>query len=252
MRIGIITGASSGLGREFAMQLSKEYSELEELWVIARRKERLNQLKKVCPCKLRILDYDLTDPNVFDTLKKILKEEQPEIEILINGSGFGKRGKFTDISFKDNLAMIDLNCKALTAVTYLCIPYMKPGSHIVEIASSAAFLPQPGFLVYAATKSYVLSFSRALRAELAPKKIHVMAICPGPVSTEFFQISDKGMDVKPFRKALMADPNKVVAVAIKGMKQKKEQSVYGFIIKLFHLISKVLPHRLLIFLSNKM
>ena len=250
MSIAIVTGASSGLGREFVIQICKKHPELREIWVIARRKNRLEQLKENCGCKLRILPFDLSGLEDLLELKKLLKKEKPKIQILMNGAGFGKYGEFANSIYEDNLSMIDVNCKSLTAITYLCIPYMKRGGHIVFMASAAAFLPQPRFAIYAASKSYVLSFSRALRAELSHKKIHVMAICPGTVATDFFRISHKGKDLAPYKKVFMANPQKVVAAAMKHMKIKKEISVYGVPMKCFYILSKMVPHKLLIWIAD--
>lgn len=250
MSIAIVTGASSGLGREFVIQICKKYPELGEIWIVARRKNRLEQLKENCRCKLRILPFDLSNSEEFLELKELLKKEKPKIQILMNGAGFGKYGEFADSTYEDNLSMVDVNCKSLTAITYLCIPYMKRGGHIVFMASAAAFLPQPRFAIYAATKSYVLSFSRALRAELSHKKIYVMAICPGSVDTEFFNTSHKGKELASYKKVFMANPKKVVEAAITHMKMKKEISVYGVPMKSFYILSKIVPHKLLIWIVD--
>ena len=134
--------------------------------------------------------------------------------------------------------MIDLNCKALTLFTGICLPYVSTHSRIINAASAAAFSPQPGFNVYAATKAYVLSFSRALNAELKSRKVTVTAICPGPVDTEFFDIAgSKGMKLK------YSDPAKVVTKAIKDAALGNEISVYGVTMKVAEAAAKILPHK---------
>lgn len=250
MNIAVVTGASSGLGREFVIQISKNYPELKEIWVIARRKNRLEELKESCTCKLRILPFDLSNSEDLLKVEELFKKTKPKIHILMNGAGFGKYGEFSNSNYQDILSMIDVNCKSLTAITYLSIPYMKKGGTIISISSAAAFLPQARFAVYSACKSYVLSFSRALRSELYHKRIYVMAICPGPVATEFFDISHKGKKIATYKNLFMAKPKKVVEVALKDMKIKKEISVYGWPMKCFQVISKILPHKLLIWINE--
>lgn len=186
MKIAIITGASSGMGREFAKQIEFLYKDLDEIWVIARRKERLEELKSHIKTKTRIFEGDLLEKDIYKELSETLEEEIPNIRMLVNAAGFGKVGKVKEIACEDQTEMIHLNCIALTHMTKLCIPYMTRGSRIVNLASASAFCPQPSFSVYAATKSYVLSFSRSLRAELSDEGILVTAVCPGPVDTEFF------------------------------------------------------------------
>ena len=142
--------------------------------------------------------------------------------------------------------MIDLNCHALTEMTYFCIPYMKKNSRIIQLASSAAFLPQPDFAVYAASKSYVYSFSRALARELAPRKIYVTAVCPGPVDTPFFDIAEKSGSMLGIKKLTIAKADKVVRQAIADSYKKKENSVYSRVIRSFELLAKVVPHSVIL------
>ena len=203
MRIAVVTGASSGMGREFVLQLGYFYKNLDEIWGgwIARRRERLEELSGISRIPLRIIDGDLQKKKVYRRIHEILTEEKPDIRMLINSAGFGKSGTVTEIArenFRIQTDMVDLNCRALTRMTLLCLPYMSRGSRIVNLASAAAFCPQPSFAVYAATKSYVLSFSRALGAELSGREIPVTAVCPGPVDTEFFNVS--GNQKNPWKK----------------------------------------------------
>ncbi|SCP94970.1 SDR family NAD(P)-dependent oxidoreductase [Anaerobium acetethylicum] len=251
MQIAIVTGASSGIGKEFVFQLTKAYRNLDEIWVIARREERLVELQKKLPLKLRILTYDLTEEGSITALKELLAEEKPQIKVLVNSSGFGKRGYFEENSYEDIKGMIDLNCRSLTEITYVCIPYMSKGSRIIQLASSAAFMPQPNFAVYSASKSFVFSFSRALRRELSGKGIYVTTVCPGPVRTEFFGIADSECPRPMFKDAFMADPVKVVSKAIRDSHKKKEYSIYGGVMKAFYVLSKAAPHRVLIFFADK-
>ncbi|MBQ7706972.1 MAG: SDR family NAD(P)-dependent oxidoreductase, partial [Lachnospiraceae bacterium] len=179
--------------------------------------------------------------------KNLLEKFKPSVRLLVNAAGYGMIGKFSELSESDNTGMIDLNCTALTRITDMTIPYMsKGGANIINIASSAAFLPQPSFAVYAASKSYVLSLSRALNQELKSRRIKVTAVCPGPVDTEFFGIAETYHDVKLYKKMMFAKADKVVALALKDAFHGKTVSVYGIGIKGFRILSKIMPHELLI------
>ena len=161
MNIAIITGASSGIGKEFALQLDAGLYTIDEFWLIARRKDRLEELACDLDHMAKTIPLDLTQEADMEHLRALLRKERPAVRMLINCSGYGIMGQFSEIDSREQVGMIDLNCRALTEITHACLPYMKKNSRIIQLASSAAFLPQPGFAVYAASKSYVLSFSRA-------------------------------------------------------------------------------------------
>ena len=243
MKIAIVTGASSGMGREFVKQIGHFYRSLDEIWVIARREERLKELQEKSVVPLRILDGDLLHRPVYMKLKKALMEEKPDIRMLVNAAGFGKSGTVEDIWEEDKniqLEMIDLNCIALSRMTFYCLPYLSEGSRILNLASAAAFCPQPSFTVYAATKAYVLSFSRGLGAELKEKGIVVTAVCPGPVDTEFFDVS--GKTENPWKKLTMVKASNVVRKALLDTRSGKTVSVYGIPMKAAKVAAKLLPH----------
>ena len=243
MKIALVTGASSGLGREFVRQIA-EQGKVEEIWAIARRRDRLEALQSISAVPIRVLALDLTRLGDMEYLRNTLQDELPDIRILVNAAGMGRMGPTVDVSAKDNDAMIDLNCRGLTEMTCTCLPWMHKGTRIINLASAAAFCPQAKFAVYAATKSYVLSFSRSLAAELKEKGIFVTAVCPGPVDTPFFEVSGKlpgGM-----KEAVMADPVQVVKQALIDAKYKKEVSVYGTAMKGAEAATKVLPHGMIL------
>lgn len=246
MKIAVVTGASSGMGREFVRQLGYFYRSLDEIWVIARRRERLEELRELSRIPIRIFEGNLIKKQVYRELSCALEEEQPDIRMLVNAAGFGKSGSVEKIASKELRAqtdMVDLNCRALTRMTLFCLPYMSRGSRIVNLASAAAFCPQPGFAVYAATKSYVLSFSRALGAELRRRGIYVTAVCPGPVDTEFFNIS--GALTNPLKKLTMAKAEDVVHRALKDSRAGREMSVYGIAMRAAFLGTRLVPHGLI-------
>lgn len=242
--IALVTGASSGMGKEFVREIAKKYKGLDEIWVIARRKDRLRELKKeIAGTRVRMLPLDLTKEESFERLTKVLAKEQPDVRILVNASGYGISGPFEFQTEEDASGMVRLNCEALTRVTYLVLPYLRRGSFIYQIASSAGFAPQPGFTVYAATKAYVKSFSIALRQELSWREIKVTAVCPGPVKTEFFDRAYEQEEMKFYKKFVMADPKKVVRKAIRDARKNKAVSVYGMTMKVTRIICKLLPGR---------
>ncbi len=245
-KIAVVTGASSGMGRETALQLADRFSWLDEIWLIARREERLVRLKKELPCPSRIFELDLTDPSALSSLSAALEEEKPRIVFLVNAAGYGKIGRAGEVSLSEEMGMPDLNCTALTGITHLALPYMGKNSRILQFASAAAFLPQPGFAVYAASKAFVLSYSRALGEEVKKRGIYVTAVCPGPVKTEFFDIAQTSGKIPLYKMLAMANPKKVVKLAVRDSVMKKSVSVYGPLMKLFRLAAKVLPHSLLL------
>ncbi len=251
MRIAIVTGASSGMGREMVRQIPYLYKNLDEIWVIARRKERLFSLAKQVILPLRIFEGDLLNDKVFVTLEEALEIEHPDVRMLVNAAGFGMSGNFLELAKKENelqLEMIDLNCRALTKMITISISYMNQGSRIINLASAAAFCSQPSFAVYAATKAYVDRFSKALSAELKSKDIYVTSVCPGPVDTEFFQTSGGGLN--PLKKWCMANPAKVVHKALQDSKKKKDCSVYGISMKISKIITKIVPHKWVLWFFN--
>ncbi len=250
MRIAVVTGASSGMGREFVRQIEHLYKELDEIWVIARRRERLEELRSRMLTNVRIFQGDLLKDEIYQDILQALEEKTPNIRMLVNAAGVGKKGEVKELSCDSQLEMIDLNCKSLTRITKICIPYMKKGSRIINMASAAAFCPQPSFSVYASTKAYVLSFSRSLGKELEKEDIYVTAVCPGPVETEFLEIA--GKTDNPIKDAAMVQPEAVVKKALVDAKNKKDVSVYGVTMKATKVATKLLPHRILIDAMDKL
>lgn len=245
-KIALITGASSGFGSIMATKFSNQFKCIDELYLVARRKERLDEIAKTIdkPCKIIPMDLVSTD-NILE-LADMIKEENVCIKILANCAGFGIFGDFEELSDEKCMDMVDLNCKALTILTKKLLPYMSYNSRIINIASSAAFMPQKRFAVYAASKAYVLSFTRALNQELKGTSVSATAVCPGPANTEFFDIALEVSDRIPFYKEMfMSDAEKVVDKAIKDAILQKEVSVYGIPMKLFRVLAKLVPHSII-------
>lgn len=243
MNIAIVTGASSGLGWEYARQLAPR-SEVDEVWLVARREERMQELAKtLMGAEGRVFAVDLCDPAQLAEFFAALEREKPTVTWLVNNAGYGKIGRFVDIDLGQHLGMIDLNIRALTEITQRVLPYCTRGSKIIQIASSAGFSPLANFAVYAATKAYVLNFSNALAAELADAGIQVTAVCPGPVDTEFQAVATgDGSNYAPeFVTAQAAD---VVRKSIADARKGRMNSVYGATMKTWGALSGLVPRRL--------
>lgn len=239
MKIAVITGASSGIGWEFVKGIDAS-EQLDEIWVIARRRERLEQVAQTVKTKVRPIALDLTLPESFDAYRAMLEKEKPEIHVLINNSGFGVFGPFEERDLAQQLKIIDLNDKALVAMTYLSLPYMRKGDMIYNVASSSAFQPVPYQAIYGSSKVFVFNFSRALNMELKPRGIRVMAVCPHWCKTEFFDTAVTDDTIVYYN--FFNTPQEVVQTAIRNMKKGRDVSLAGFKIKLQRLEVKLLPH----------
>ena len=212
----------------------------------ARRADALAQLNAECPYPVRPISLDLCENESFDRFAALLEAEKPDVKLLVNAAGFGKFGPYHKVSLADDCRMIDLNCKALLVMTRLVLPYMERGSHILQLDSLSAFQPVPYITTYGATKSFVLSYSRAMNRELKSRGIRMMAMNPGWVKTEFFshafQTNGDG-EVRYFNRLYEAD--EVVTTGLKDLyRTKKDYSVHGLPVKLQVLGVKILPHSL--------
>ena len=251
MQIAVVTGATSGMGREMVLQLSDHFP-FDEVWVIGRRMERLKELQKQTRITLRPFCLDLTRKEDLLSLEQALKESGGEVKFLVNAAGYGKIGPVGTASFEEEMGMVRLNCESLCAVTRMVLPYMPHNSRIIQFASAAAFLPQPDFAVYAATKSFVLSYSRALGEELRDRDIYVTAVCPGPVKTEFFDLAETTGQIPLYKRLVMANSRHVVRKALNDSILGRPVSVYGLTMKSFRLLSKIAPHSLLLSIMRKL
>ena len=245
MNIAIITGATSGMGRRMAVELNDQIPNIQEFWLFGRRMDRLRELERMLSKPCRLFQEDLLDDNFLDNYEKTLSRENPDIVFLVNAAGFGKIGAIRSLSLKDQLGMVDLNIRALTGICRLSLTYMAAHSRIINFASAAAFLAQPSFAVYAATKSYVLSFSRSLNDELHGSGCYVTAVCPGPVKTEFFDIAETTGKIPIYKYLFMADPGEVCRKALVDSITKSDMSVYGAGMKVFMLFAKLIPTKLI-------
>ena len=224
MKIAVITGASAGIGREFVRAVDRE-ERFDEIWVIARRLERLEALAAECRNPIRPVVLDLADLKNVEEYRTLLEREQPEIGLLINAAGCGVFGPFAEKDLKKQLDSAALNSLALTAMCHVSLPYMREGARIVNMGSNSAWQPVPYQTVYGASKSYVLNFSRSLGRELKPRKIHVMCVCPGWIKTEFQQVAHHDDYIRYVDR--WYGPEEVAVQALKDLKKGKIVSILG-------------------------
>ena len=242
-RIAVITGASSGMGREFVLALDRE-EKYDELWVIARRRDKLEELAPLTRAKIRAIPLNLGSSEDIQYYKSMLEAEKPHVHTLVNAAGFGKFRAFTDLPLEDQLAMIDLNDKALVSMTYITLPYMGKGDQIYQLGSLSSFQPVPYINVYGASKAFVLSFSRALNKEMQKqgRGIRVMAVCPGWVKTDFFDRALVDDTITYYNRYYTAE--QVITRALKDMKRGRDVSVCGAPVRVQVCATKFMPHRI--------
>jgi short-subunit dehydrogenase len=227
-KVALITGASAGLGVEFARQLSKRGYRLV---LAARRKDRLDELA----CELgnaRAIAIDLSKPSAAAKLVANIEAAGERVEILVNNAGFGLIGRFAELDAAREREMIDLNVGTLTDLCRAVAPQMiaRRSGAILNVASTAAFQPGPKMAVYFATKAFVLSLSEALHEELKPHGVHVSCLCPGPTRTEFGEVAGFGGNGLFDRVAM--DAPEVVAAGLRGLDGNKAVVVTGLVNKL--------------------
>ena len=219
MKTAIITGASSGLGREFARQLTDIFPEIECCWLIARREDRLEEIaREMVGVETVCLPLDLCDSMSFTTLQEKLAAVKPEVAILINNAGCGYLGRMGETETAVQTRMVDLNVRAMTAMTNLVIPYMPAGGRILNTSSIASFCPTPRMTVYGASKAYVSSFTVGLSEELKRRDITVTAVCPGPMKTEFLDVGSITGRSPAFEYLPYCDQVRVAAGALRAAK----------------------------------
>ncbi len=224
MKIAVVTGASSGIGREFVYAADRRFS-FDEIWVLARRAERLEELKGKCRNPIRPVALDLAEDAELKKYAALLEKEKPEIALLVNAAGCGVFGPFEQKDLDALLHSARLNSLSLTAMCHLSLPYMKSGSAIVNMGSNSSWQPVPYQAVYGASKSYVLSFSHAIGRELRPRGVHVMCVCPGWIKTEFQQHAQHDDYIRYVDR--WYGPEEVAAQAMEDLEKKKTVSILG-------------------------
>lgn len=247
MKTAIITGASSGLGREFVRQLQDEFPDIDSYWLIARRADRLEDLAgSLTGRTVACLALDLCDPMSFVTFREKLSAEQPEVALLVNCAGCGYLGRLGELDTASQTRMIDLNVRALTAVTNMALPYMTEGSRILNVSSIASFCPNPRMTVYSSTKAYVSAFTVGLGEELRRRRITVTAVCPGPMDTEFLPLAGITGHSSTFEFLPYCDQVKVAGGALRAAKAGRTIYTPKLFYKFYRLLAKAVPSTLLV------
>ncbi len=241
MAIAIITGASSGIGEEFAKQLNLTEG-IEEFWFVARRRERMEELAARLGVNAKIITADLTTEEGVNTVREALATERPMVKYLVNAAGFGNFGTFEELPESDVVKMIDLNVKALVLITHMTIPYMVNGGRIIELGSGSCFTPLPAFNVYASSKSFVLHYTKALNYEIKKYGIRATCFCPGWVETEFLgkATARENITAPKAMKPLLTCES-VVKKCVKAARKGKTMCVTNWYTKLQHLLFKLVP-----------
>ncbi|MBQ5841499.1 MAG: SDR family NAD(P)-dependent oxidoreductase [Clostridia bacterium] len=246
MEIAIITGASAGLGQGFFRSICRRYPDLDQIWLIARRAQRLEELAHGSAVPVVVLPLDLTQEESYQTLQDKLAAERPRVRILVNNAGVGELANVADSTPAVQTRMVDLNCRGLTAVTTAVLPYMHKGSFVVNVASIAAFAPNARMTVYSSTKAFVLHFSRGLREELKPLGIGSLAVCPGPMDTEFLTVANITGNSATFRRLPYCNPEKVADKAVAAAAAGRSVYTPLAFFRFYRLLAKLLPQSLII------
>lgn len=236
--IAVITGATGGLGQEFVRCVLKE--NMDEIWAVARNEKRLNALKEKFGDTIRPVRCDLANSSDLADLFALTESEKPDIRLLINNAGIGKMGSSAEFPDSDVVQEIDINCKAVCLLCSHAIPFMKPGSRILNISSASSFQPVPYINLYAASKAFVRSYTRALNVELRSKGITCTAVCPGWIDTEMLSKEYNG---KPVKFPGLVTPDRVAVKALRDSAKGRDMSVCTLFVKYEHYLSKVLPHK---------
>ena len=230
MTTALITGASSGIGEEFAKQLAAKKT---DLILVARSQDKLealaSKLQQQHSINAEVIVQDLTEPAAGKTVFESIQQPGLTVDLLINNAGFGDYGDFSDRDLSKQLAIIQLNVMVLTELTGLFLPLMKQRGHgaIVNLSSIAGFQPLPYMSVYAATKAFVLSFTEALWAENKDSGVRILAVCPGPTESDFFDKADFPDSMTQSQSKLMTPTEDVVAEALKALDKKQSNIVTG-------------------------
>lgn len=247
MKTAIITGASSGLGRELSRQIEDVFPDIECYWLISRRADRLESLAISLPGKTTVcLPLDLCDPMSFIAFQERLAAEKPEVDLLVNCAGCGYLGRVGEMDTASQTRMVDLNVRALTAVTNIAIPYMPEGAHILNVSSIASFCPNPRMTVYSSTKAYVSSFTVGLNEELRRRKVSVTAVCPGPMDTEFLPLAGITGHSSTFEFLPYCDQVRVAGGALRAAKAGRTIYTPKLFYKFYRILAKVTPSKLLV------
>lgn len=251
MKIAIITGASSGLGVEFTKTIMEQYPELDEIWIIARRKERLEHIVDDNPDKkIRAITLDLGVDEEYGKLEKLLSDVKPQINILINNAGYERSDIFRDMSTSDIQNMISVNIKGLTMVQRICSSYFTKNSFVIMTCSVSAFTPIPHQAVYSASKRYIYTLGKALREEEKRNNVNILLLCPGNMDTEM-NPRDQARQSEQINTLPFLDMKQVTKVALTRAEHKKAVYTPGRFYKFYRMVSKVFPSSFIMYFTKK-
>jgi short-subunit dehydrogenase len=242
----LITGASAGIGREFARQLA---SRARTLVILARREQRLNELREElrnrnAQLQVHTRVVDLCDNSQIEELVRSLEQNKIDIDFLVNNAGLGDYGSVATSDIERDNRIIQVNIAALTFLTRALLPRMieRRRGAILNVSSSAGFLPIPGMTVYAATKAYVNSFTEALRAELGKSGVSVSALCPGPVHTEFGDVAARpGREPERGPEFVYVSVEQAVRDALAAIETDRPLVIPGAMMKLGMFLVRITP-----------
>jgi len=246
MKIALLTGASSGLGASYAKYISEIFPDIDEIWAAARRADRLTELSENSEgAKIVPVACDLASEDGFHKLTEKLNAEKPEIMLLVNNAGLGFHGAFEKSELSEQERCIDVNIRALTRLTRVCLDYMPKGARILNTSSIASFVPNAYMSVYSASKAYVTFFSRARNEELKKSGRSSTAVCPAPMNTEFLKVGRVAGNSKAFEWLPYCDVDKVAEGALKAAKKRKAVYTPRAFYRFYRILSRILPDSLL-------
>lgn len=251
MKIALLTGASSGLGKEFAKKIHTVFPEIDEVWCVARRLDRLESLKnEVKDVKIVPVPADITNTDEIKAVFDRVKDKDAEISLLINNAGCGFHGAFSASSLEEQERCMNLNVVAMTRFTRLALSFMPRGARVLITSSIASFVPNANMAVYSASKAYATFFSRALNEELRASRSSATTVCPAPMNTEFLTVGHVKGNSKTFERLPYCDVEKVALGALKAAKNRKAVYTPRAFYKFYRILVRILPDWLLVKLAK--
>lgn len=251
MKIALLTGASSGLGKEFARKIHTVFPEIDEVWCAARRLDRLEELKnEIKDVKIVPISADITKEEDRKAIFSRIKAENAQISLLINNAGCGFHGGFSSSDISEQERCMNLNVVAMTRITRSALDFMPEGARILTTSSIASFVPNANMAVYSASKAYATFFSRALNEELRASHRSATAVCPAPMNTEFLTVGHVKGNSKTFDRLPYCNVEKVALGALRAAKKRKAVYTPRAFYKFYRLLVRLLPDSLLVKLAK--
>lgn len=249
MTVAIVTGASAGLGKEYVDAIVERFPEIDELWLIARRKEALEKVANQYPGKkFKIIPLDLNKDEDLSEFSRTLNHFNPDVLLLVNNAGYLNTAPFNKQDIDKQKTMLGVNVVAPTLITRMVLKYMKPSSLIINVSSISSFAPVQGQTIYSSTKAYLYSMSLSLHWELKKLGIKLLVMCPGNMKTHMFNANEAG-SVSKSTQALnylpFLDMHVITRKSLSLVEKGRVIYTPGLFYKTYHGVTKVLPHNLL-------